>query len=130
MRTTITLLTICTSVLLGSCSGCGAKGGPIDSLSAESPSSEYDARYWQAEAEDDSQTWQKAVEFCRENAAQAPPNCAVVLKVGFIHGMDKAFGGPLPESGDDGGSTGVPEALMENLDEPPPDDKEKDESDP
>ena len=93
MRILITITALSASIVLGSCSGCGAGNGPIESLADQEPSSKYDARYWQAEAEADSETWQEAVEFCRENAASAPPNCAVVLKVGFIHGMDQAFGG-------------------------------------
>lgn len=126
MRFAAALIALSAAALLTSCSGCTGKAGPIESLEADSPSAEYDALYWQAEAEAESETWEEAIDFCREHAAQALPNCGVVLKTIFLHGLEQGADRPFPKYGEEGrGSTGVPKALQEYQQQQQPDSEEK-----
>ena len=101
------------AVLCLACSGGQEDGGALESLTSLALSPEYDANYWQAEASADTETWQEAVNLCRETAGQPLPNCSVVLKTAFIRGLEIALDQPFPEYPSEGGSPGVPQALQE-----------------
>ena len=101
--------------LCSACAGGGRDGSALESLKSSSLSPEYDAAYWRAEAAAETDDWQEAVTFCQEAAGQPLPNCSVVLKTAFIHGLETALDRPFPEYPREGGSTGVPKALEEWL---------------
>jgi hypothetical protein len=101
-------------VLCLACGG-GKDGGALESLESPALSPDYDAVYWQAEAADETETWQEAISFCKESAGQPLPNCSVVLKTAFIHGLETALDQPFPEYPSEGGSTGVPKPLEERM---------------
>lgn len=101
--------------LLSACNGAGPDGDPIESLESTSLSPDFDAAFWQQEAAEETDTWEEAVAFCMEETDRPLPNCSVVLKTAFIHGLESALDRPFPEYPREGGSTGVPKALQERL---------------
>lgn len=105
------------AVLLLACSGAGPEGDPIESLESTSLSPDYDATFWQQQAEQGTDTWDEAVAFCVEETDRPLPNCSVVLKTAFIQGLETALDRPFPEYPREGGggSTGVPKEFQERL---------------
>jgi len=117
------LLTLATMSV--ACSRGAGSPDAIESLKEPTPSSLYDAVFWADQAAVDSKTWHQAVEICRKAKNHRQPNCAVVLRAGFIQGLEKATEGPFLEYGTGSGSTGVPESLQSPVE---PDTKSEDRS--
>lgn len=113
-KTIFALVTIAV-LLLSACSAAGPEGDPIESLESTSLSPDFDAAFWQQEAAEGTDTWEKAVAFCMEETDRPLPNCSVVLKTAFIHGLETALDQPFPEYPAEGGSTGVPKEIQERL---------------
>lgn len=105
------------AVSMAACSADSEDSSAIDSLDDPALSTEFDAAFWNDQAVDDTETWHRAVELCRDNAEQEHPNCTVVLSTAFIQGLEKATDRPFPEYGTDTGSTGAPQSLQESSEE-------------
>lgn len=112
MRLHLLPMVIALAVGSASCSRGTGGSGAIESLIQPTLSPDYDAVFWAEQATDDSKTWHRAVETCRQATNQRHPNCAVVLSTAFVHSLEKATDGPFLEYGTGSGSTGVPEGLQ------------------
>ena len=81
---------------------------PLASLASPVLSSKYTADYWNVQATQESETWQQAVELCRDDGRRLLPNCTTVSQIDFLLALRKSAqrtskpydgkrGAPLPD---------------------------------
>ena len=92
---------------------------PIASLSAKEPSATFDAAYWSAQAKDETATWSKALDLCRDNRHKLSPNCQTVGQVQFLELLRSSKSRTSnPYDGQEG--IPLPQALSRVLEQEPP----------
>ena len=75
---------------------CGCAGAPAEetdplaSLASPVLSSKYTADYWNAQATQGTETWEQAVETCRDEGRRLLPNCTTVTQIDFLHALRKS----------------------------------------
>jgi len=70
--------------------GCAREDEPISSLSSSRLSSTFTAQYWNAEAQQETETWDAALLFCEDPAHGLLPNCEIVRRIAFVGTLQEA----------------------------------------
>lgn len=89
LQASLSLLTL--AYVACACTGPPAEDtDPLASLTSHVLSGRYTADYWNAQATQGSETWQQAVEICRDDGRRLLPNCTTVSQIDFLRALRKS----------------------------------------